>query len=589
MTRVYVACRNSRDDRIIPRMARYLAEELGWRVGPPTKLPNDVDVIYLLAYFESQLVKKFPPRIPIAAYFTHREEQPPNNSKARLFDRVAAKVDLRIATCRIYTDMLEEYGPTIQAAAPLERDRFVVPRQRRRSKRLVAGFSGYTYPNHRKGEDLVRVVLKSGIGQRLDWKASGRGWPVPTRRYRWAEMPKFYQGLDILVVPSRVEGIPMPTLEALACGVSVVIPRGVGLHDELPEILGIHRFDRGDAKSLVAALEEAVEIRDEVNPEALREATSPYSVEQWVDDHRLAFGALSGEISEELTAGISADEEVSEDALVREQEATRLTSVPGPVERNTGSTRGIFCVAFGEPARACAQVLIASIRKHMPDIPVCLCGAKPLGTEDVFVEQEDSDIGGRRAKLRAYELSPAEWQAVLYLDADTEVVAPIYQYFEWIEDGWEFVICKDPHLMDTLHAFRRANNAREVREIRDRLGTLNALQYNGGVWSFGRNERIARFFVRWQKEWERHAQRDQGALIRAMYTDPLRVLVLGNEWNTFPKYTKGIRTAGLMHYPGRARRWKGLIPGRIDSDEAWRRVREWERKHGVRSSSRRGK
>jgi len=66
-------------------------------------------------------------------------------------------------------------------------------------------------------------------------------------------------------------------------------------------------------------------------------------------------------------------------------------------------------------------------------------------------------------------------------------------------------------------------------------------------------------------------------LIRALYADPLKMLVLGNEWNTFPKYSKGITTAGLMHYPGDARRWKGMIPGRIDSKAAWAAVRRYER------------
>jgi len=108
------------------------------------------------------------------------------------------------------------------------------------------------------------------------------------------------------------------------------------------------------------------------------------------------------------------------------------------------------------------------------------------------------------------------------------------------------------------------------------------------VWAFGRTKRVARFFKRWQKEWERHAQRDQGALIRAMYTEPLKVYVLGNEWNTFPKYTKEIKTAGLMHYPGDARRWSGLIPGRIDSAEAWKRVELWERQNETRARSGRG-
>jgi len=231
--------------------------------------------------------------------------------------------------------------------------------------------------------------------------------------------------------------------------------------------------------------------------------------------------------------------------------------------------RGIYCVAFGDPARVCATRMMETAKQHLPEIPIALCGVEKLGLEDYFIKQPDSDLGGRRAKLRAYELSPPEWESVLYLDVDTEIVGDIRFYFELIESGWEFVICKDPHLQDTMHAFRRANNLKELHETEAVLSTLHALQYNGGVWSFGRSARIKAFFERWLTEWERHAQRDQGALIRAMYHDPLKVFLLGNEWNTFEKYTRGIETAGLMHYPGRARRWKGMIPGRIDSPKAF--------------------
>src|SRR4030042_2542419 len=114
---------------------------------------------------------------------------------------------------------------------------------------------------------------------------------------------------------------------------------------------------------------------------------------------------------------------------------------------------------------------MTSAKKHMPAIPICLCAATKIGPEDVFVQQPDSDVGGRRAKLKAYELSPAEWDAVLYLDADTEVVAPIYAFWEWVEDGWEFVITKDPHLMDTMHAFERKNNKRELAGIQQQVKT----------------------------------------------------------------------------------------------------------------------
>jgi len=562
--RVNVVCRNYKDDRVLPRFSRYLADNLGWHL---TASPApDSDVVYLSGYFEAQLFAGWPD-VPVAAYFTHREEEPAGNAKAKLFDGIAERVNLRVATAPMYAEILCGYGPTARICPPVERERFVIPKARNRS--LVAGVSGYTYRNGRKGEGLVDAVIASKPGKSLHWKASGRGWPVPTERYTWADMPRFYQSLDILVCPSLVEGVPMPPLEALSCGVSVVIPRGVGLLDELPDVPGIHRYERGDPTSLISALEVAAQMRAEIDRDALRAATENYSIEAWCDGHKEAIELLLSGVD----GGMQSEDATP--AVIVEVEAQ-----PDPVEAGTESTRGIYCVAFGDPARACALRMMESAKTHMPEIPIALCASKPIGPEDVLITQPDSDVGGRRAKLRAYELAPAEWESVLYLDADTEVVAPIYRFFEWIEDGWEFVICKDPHLMDTMHNFRRSNNLQELEETAQQVHTLHTLQYNGGVWAFGRNKRIARFFARWLKEWEVHAQRDQGALIRAMYTEPLKVFLLGNEWNTFEKYCKGITTAGLMHYPGDARRWNGMIPGRIDSPEAWNAVRKFKKTSG---------
>lgn len=566
---VHLLCQNPQDDRIIPRMARALRDRLGWTLSADAN--EKADLLYLSAYFEAQRLKPWPD-IPTIAYFTHKEEEPPGNAKAKLFDAIAQRVQLRIATCRLYAEPLRAYGPTWQMPAPVERDRFTI-RERKGARQPVVGLSGYTYANHRKGEDLVRGMLDSAIGGRVTWQGSGRGWPIPTKRYSWAEMPTFYQSLDALVCPSRVEGIPMPPLEALACGVRVVIPRGVGVLDELPELPGIYRYTRGDLKTLLQALEQAAFPPEPVDRQALRDAVVGHSVEAWCEAHQEAFAITFGE--QRVDGGIVTAQETAISAAYVAEPATL-------VARGTKSTRGIYCVAFGDPARAAALRMMTSAKRHMPEIPIALCAAKGIGPEDVLIVQPDSDVGGRRAKLRAYELAPAEWQAVLYLDADTEVVAPIFRYFEWIEDGWEFVICKDPHLMDTMHAFERRNNKVELLKVQAAVGTLHSLQWNGGVWAFGRNERIQRFFQRWQAEWEVHAQRDQGALVRAMYADPLKVLTLGNEWNTFDKYTKGVTTAGLMHYPGDARRWKGALPGRIDSPEAWSMVRRYESERKAR-------
>jgi len=568
-------------------MARALADRLGWSLS--AKPSGKAEGYYLSAYFEGQLFGTWP-GVPTAGYFTHREEEPPGSSKARVFDAMAAKVTLRVATCRIYADMLRVQGPTMQAAAPLERERFVI-RTRPPGRRPVVGLSGYTYSNHRKGEDLVAGMLAAPIGGQVEWRASGRGWPAPmaTKRYPWAQMPEFYQGLDVLVCPSRVEGIPMPPLEALACGIRVVIPENVGLLDELGHCAGVFRYKRGNLAGLLAALEQACAL-EPVDPEALRALTDPYSVEAWCRD---VGAAVEGMTEETMDRGRSTVQTAELPAML--QEALQVTElavkeckvgadihqvVSSPDAAKVAGSRGIYCVAFGDWARRTATRLIKSIKRHMPDVPVCLAGAEPLGLEDLFVQQPDSDIGGRRAKLKAYDLAPQEWQSVLYLDADTEVTAPIYQYFEWVEDGWEMVICTDPS--DTLHPFSKRASKEEMAAIERSVGTLHVQQLNGGAWAFRRSERVAAFFRRWEAEWDRFGQRDQGALIRALYAEPLKIWLLGNEWNTFEQHCRGIKTAGLMHRPGEARRWDGMIRGRIDSEEAWGQVRSFEQRGGER-------
>jgi len=78
----------------------------------------------------------------------------------------------------------------------------------------------------------------------------------------------------------------------LACGVSVVVPRGVGLLDELPDTNGIHRYERGNKKALVAAFQEAVEARSGVNRGDLRAVTKPYSILAWCEQHKHNFEEL---------------------------------------------------------------------------------------------------------------------------------------------------------------------------------------------------------------------------------------------------------------------------------------------------------
>jgi hypothetical protein len=142
MTAVNVICRNLNDDRVIPRFARYLRDYLGWTLtATPTP---DASAIYLSGYFEHTQLGGGWPSVPVAAYFTHRETEPPNNAKAALFDKMAKRVNLRIATAPMYAEYLQSFGDTVLIPAPVERDKFCIAE---RATQMTAGFSGYTYAN----------------------------------------------------------------------------------------------------------------------------------------------------------------------------------------------------------------------------------------------------------------------------------------------------------------------------------------------------------------------------------------------------------------------------------------------------------
>ena len=169
-------------------------------------------------------------------------------------------------------------------------------------------------------------------------------------------------------------------------------------------------------KALEAALAQSFD------REALRATTAPYSVEAFCEAHKVAFEELLGmtedggefepqrrkERKDFLMDGMQGTEE-NGNAGIAEEETPEVSEVrvktSPPQERGTGSTRGIYVVGFGDPARKCALKLMQNIKAHMPDIPICLCAAGKIGPEDVLVTQPDSDVGGRRAKLKAYELA----------------------------------------------------------------------------------------------------------------------------------------------------------------------------------------
>ncbi len=555
---VHVVSSDTSGNRILPRLARLLAQGNGWSLGagPDPRADLNFFLIYI-DYAESHPTFN---ATPTAAWFTHYEEGHP--LKEQWWKQAARGVDLRLTSAAMYARMLEPYGPTRLVRPPIvDRERFgvkprpgnAVPRvglsgfvPRKRTQRVGSGPT-------RKGEHLVAKLERSELARRFKLMASGQGWPVRRQSTRQVEeLAAFYQGLDLFLCTSTIEGVPMPPLEALACGVPVVIPREVGLLDELPAVPGIFRYERGSFEGLSRALARALDWLPEMTEgdrRGMAEAVATYTPANWCGDVKRAL------------EGLLYDVDVHE-------------------EHKEGR-RGVYYVAYGKPAREMAAKAMASFKAHVPGVPVALVGAEPLGGEDVFVEHEDVDIGGRCAKTKIYDLAPAEWEYVLYLDADTEVVADISFLYQLLADGWEFVICKNPQRFHVCVNMVRPDNQDECVETFKLMGSREILQLNGGVFGFRRNERTRAFFRAWHEEWNRWGKRDQAALLRALWKHPLRIYVLGNEWNTVTRYDPAERSAGILHYPQTARRWEGLIQGRADERAAWNKVRRFEAK-GVR-------
>lgn len=541
-------------DRILPRLARLLVSATGWTMGGQPDL--DADLNYAMPYLDARHWKPQSGQ-PLAGYFTHREDILP--PKVRMWKDMAARSVLRITSARQYVEELSAYGPTRLVAPPLDREHFSPAPSERRGGKLVAGVSGFTYSGGRKGEKLLGRLLRTDAGALFDWRAIGRGWPVHTKRIGHQQLPDWYRSLDLYVCPSLIEGIPYGPLEALACGVPVVIPRGVGLLDELPDVIGIFRYDCGDADSLTARLLSATEYvhAGTINREELRAATEPFTEEGWITGHLEAFASL-----EESRPGSAVSP--------RHQ----LTS---PHRLSSRDTSGVYVVAFGEPARKCAERLITSVHRFMPNVQVAVASDSPLGAADINVYHADTDLGGRTAKTKMWELAPREWKQVLYLDADTEVTADVSFLFDALAAGWEMVCTKDVNGVtdkgeaqdyDLIHSLWRRDSKEYELGWQD-IGSDRALQLAGGVVGFRRTPAVEAFLNAWYEEWYRLARRDQGALLRALYRHPVRLLVLGNEWNSFDGIFRGVSAGILHHRGGPARRHAKWGQGRLDNHQAF--------------------
>lgn len=179
------------------------------------------------------------------------------------------------------------------------------------------------------------------------------------------------------------------------------------------------------------------------------------------------------------------------------------------------SREGVIYVAIAANAEREQGYSAATLAVHS-DRPVTVVRACGAG---------DNLTQARRAKVNLDTLSP--YAHTLYLDADTRIRGDLSAGFDALADGWDVVMTasgqQGPEWLWHVTA-----DEREATLIE--LGYA-ALQLQCGVLWFAANERVRDLFAAWRAEWARWQGPDQGAFLRAVHQTPVKVWLMGRDWN----------------------------------------------------------
>ena len=186
---------------------------------------------------------------------------------------------------------------------------------------------------------------------------------------------------------------------------------------------------------------------------------------------------------------------------------------------------GVVYVAFGQNAIRCAGYSIASLRRYH-DWPVTVITDGKITARDVrHIGFDEPMWGARWAKLNINNL--ISYDLYLYLDADTLVNGDLSAGWDILADGWDAAMSYSSQQgSKCLWHINDEERAATYEELENPL----PLVMQGGM-MFANRRRVAALFRCWREEWYRWRKYDQGALLRALHRSPLRLWVLGRDWN----------------------------------------------------------
>ena len=234
------------------------AEEIQKHMGVSSVRINqdwpEADIHYYINYGYFQ---KKPTSGLTIANFTHYD----GDMLGDKFVQAACEADHCVAVSEATADILREFKiPNSKVSVIL------VGADVHFTAKLAVGVVGRVYPGGRKGEEIVKALLDDpDITRNIRIVASVEGWGLPV--WKFDDQADFYRAIDYLLVPSRIEGGPVPFMEALACGTMAIAPE-IGVVPQFPARLVSrrrHRCLEADAARIGRATLAATSIPDDQN------------------------------------------------------------------------------------------------------------------------------------------------------------------------------------------------------------------------------------------------------------------------------------------------------------------------------------
>lgn len=201
------------------------------------------------------------------------------------------------------------------------------------------------------------------------------------------------------------------------------------------------------------------------------------------------------------------------------------------------SSRGALYVAYGEKSETEAGLSALALKEHNPGLPITL-----IQEDFAPFPGMDNTQRSRWAKLNMDRLSP--YDETLYVDADTRAGADVMAGFAILEDGFDIALCASENQgQDALW------HVGEVERDQTFIGLgYHPLQLQAGVMFVRKSKTTTAFFKRWRQEWLVYRGQDQAALLRALAACPVKMWLLGRQWNGSGRHGTVIR-----HLYGRCR------------------------------------